>query len=230
MADDTVAHKTCTKCSALKPFSAYAAQKHGLYGLRGECRVCYNERRRTFYAANSDAKNEKRREYEARVRVREKRIELRRTPERRAKERETMIRYKAKPDVVKQIRAYRERYESTPHVRARIVFRAAETRARDQGLPFTITQEWVLERLLAGCAVTGIPFDLGKPKCGTRRNPFCPSVDQITAGMGYTTENSRVVLVAINLALCDWGLEQFLMLARHAIEYNEAKERRPQSA
>lgn len=220
MAAQLYQQKVCTHCNLTLPLSAY--RKVG-DRLRAECRDCYNANRRRFYAENQAKKLERRREYEARPEVRDRRLELRRLPERKAKEREAMIRYKSRPEVAAQLRAHRERHESKPRVRARIVFLAAETRARDQGLPFTITQDWVLARLLEGCAVTGLPFDFGKPKCGTRRNPFCPSIDQIDAGKGYTVENCRVVLVAVNLALCDWGLDQFLMIARHAIEHNRSK-------
>lgn len=182
------------------------------------CRECYNTRRRKYYESNQSAKNALRREYEARPEVRSRRLELRKTPERQATERKTRIRYKSKPDVVVQLRLYREAHESKISVRARMIFRAAETRAIKNKLPFTITQQWVQAKLEAGfCEVTGLPFEFGKPKGRSRRNPYCPSIDQIAAGNGYTETNSRVVLVAVNLALCDWGLEQFLHIANHAI-------------
>lgn len=55
------------------------------------------------------------------------------------------------------------------------------------------------------CSVSGIPFDLNK--CvASRRRPFAVSIDRIDCSAGYTKENCRIVCVAVNYAMSDWGL------------------------
>ena len=71
-----------------------------------------------------------------------------------------------------------------------------KSRAKDKGLEFSLTLEWVKQRLKAGvCEVTGIDFLLG-----SLRHPFLPSIDRIDSSKGYTPENCRVVLWIINTA------------------------------
>ncbi len=41
------------------------------------------------------------------------------------------------------------------------------------------------------------------------RAPFAPSIDRINSEKGYTDGNVRLVCVAVNWALSDWGIEVF---------------------
>ncbi len=54
------------------------------------------------------------------------------------------------------------------------------------------------------CAVTGKQFSLVSVK-GAYRRPFAPSVDRIDCSKGYVVGNVRIVCVAVNVALSDWG-------------------------
>jgi hypothetical protein len=65
------------------------------------------------------------------------------------------------------------------------------------------------------CAVTGIKFSLRKID-GKRRKPFAPSVDRIDSAKGYIKGNVRVVCLATNLAINEWGDEIFLSQAKGA--------------
>ena len=63
------------------------------------------------------------------------------------------------------------------------------------------------------CAVSGISFarrfaDYGK------RDPWAPSIDRIENRHGYTLENSRVVCLAANIAMSDWGFDVLFRLTR----------------
>ncbi len=54
------------------------------------------------------------------------------------------------------------------------------------------------------CEVTGIPFSDEVPT-GSRISPFKESVDRIDSSKGYHATNCRVVCLAVNLAMRDWG-------------------------
>jgi hypothetical protein len=74
-------------------------------------------------------------------------------------------------------------------------FRGSKQRAKRENIPFTITKEWAIARWTGKCEVTGIEFVLS-----TSRNPylFSPSLDRIVPSLGYTPDNSRFVLHAVN--------------------------------
>lgn len=41
------------------------------------------------------------------------------------------------------------------------------------------------------------------------RDPYGPSFDRIDCSKGYTPENTRIVILAINIMLADWGTDVF---------------------
>lgn len=92
----------------------------------------------------------------------------------------------------------------------------SKARAKKHGIQFTITKEWASERWTGKCEVTGIEFILS-----TRRNPyfFSPSIDRIIPSLGYTPENSRFVLHAVN-ALKGAGTDEDMLLVARAIVIN----------
>ena len=56
------------------------------------------------------------------------------------------------------------------------------------------------------CSVSGLPFDLRK--CiNSQRRPFAISIDRINSREPYTQENCRLVCIAVNYAMSDWGQE-----------------------
>lgn len=221
MADETdtaapapVQFRSCSKCGEAKPVTAFGYNRSvaGEKALRAHCRACYNVGRRAHYArAGVHAeKQAKRRAYEARPDVVEARKSLRRRPDIRAKEKASRDAYRAKAEVRARHAEYRRAYMSLPETRALALFGAVRLRAQKRGLPFDLTLDWVRERVLAGrCSLTGIDFDCEPPPSGWRYNPRGPSVDQITAGAGYTMANCRVVITALNNALSQYGDEFF---------------------
>ena len=87
---------------------------------------------------------------------------------------------------------------------------AAKHRAAKRGLPFELTERWALdkiERQEFKCALTGIPFFAKHP--ALRVHPYSPSFDRIDCAGGYTMDNVRIVVFAINVMLSDWGEEVF---------------------
>ncbi len=92
---------------------------------------------------------------------------------------------------------------------------SAKSRAALRGIPFTITRDWVYERLLEQnccCAITGLKFSKNRDS-GRERSPYALSVDRIVPSLGYTQENCRLVLFAVNVMLMDWGLEAIIPIA-----------------
>lgn len=85
----------------------------------------------------------------------------------------------------------------------------AKLRAKKKNLPFSIDWRDIQTRIERGlCEVTGLPFDLN-----ARKTWNAPSLDQIVPGGGYTPENVRVVLYAVNVMASNWGLEMILKMA-----------------
>jgi hypothetical protein len=94
-------------------------------------------------------------------------------------------------------------------------FHAARYRAKKAEMPFTLVRADMISMLVrAGgrCEVSGLPFTIDRFSAAMRR-PFVPSLDRIDSSLGYTAENCRLVLFAINVALSDWGADVFHLIA-----------------
>jgi hypothetical protein len=92
----------------------------------------------------------------------------------------------------------------------------AKQRARQRNRECDITLEWLfseVERNEFKCALTGIPF-FSPTNAASLRNPYAPSIDRVDSASGYTRDNVRVVIFAINIMLSDWGQETFERVAR----------------
>lgn len=101
---------------------------------------------------------------------------------------------------------------------ARIMLKAAKDRALKRGLTITIDSDWVAHRIVVAgfaCEVTKIAFDMSKT--ATRVAPFRPSLDRIRSADGYTPDNVRLVCVAVNAALGQWGDDVFFRVAEAAL-------------
>ena len=104
--------------------------------------------------------------------------------------------------------------------RMEVVFASAKQRADANKLTFTISLQFVRNLLNAQggrCAVTGIPFTLKSNGKNWRREPYRPSLDRIDSARGYEPDNCRIVCVAVNTALNEWGDEVFWTIVRGAV-------------
>lgn len=99
----------------------------------------------------------------------------------------------------------------------------AQARAAKKNVPFSLTREWARERWTGCCEITGIEFSTAK----TTRGPgfFSPSIDRIVPELGYTPENCRFVLWAVNAFKSGGTDEDMLMVARAIVESFQAKTR-----
>jgi hypothetical protein len=83
----------------------------------------------------------------------------------------------------------------------------AKRRARRLGRDFDLDLHWIEQRIVAQkfrCDLCGIPFFALDPE-GMRINPYAPSIDRIDSTGGYTRDNTRIVLFAVNIMLNQWG-------------------------
>jgi len=86
---------------------------------------------------------------------------------------------------------YYQTREKTPW---KHILRSRFRDALKRGIAFELTPEWAAERWTGRCELTNIPFDL------TNFVPcfYSPSIDRIDNAKGYSTDNCRFVLLAIN--------------------------------
>ena len=99
---------------------------------------------------------------------------------------------KAKEAQSKRFKKWATSKESDIEFRAKRGWESKRAKCRKSGIQFDLTYGWYLEQLNRGCAVTGLPFRFGS------LSPFSPSVDRIDQTKGYTEDNCRMVLFAVN--------------------------------
>lgn len=105
-------------------------------------------------------------------------------------------------------RAYQAKYRLTH--RAKTLIRHAKRRASKMNVRFDLDQHIAeLQRRIdiGVCELTKIPFNLK-----AIRSWDSPSLDRIKPENGYVLENVRVVCLAINCALGNWGKEVLLQV------------------
>lgn len=112
-------------------------------------------------------------------------------------------------------KGYYQRVKNDPSTRIYRIWNNARQRAKRSSIPFTISLEWFAARVEAGwCEVTGIPLNMGVRGDTSRSNPWCPSLDQINPGQGYTEGNTQVVCWIYNSAKNQWGHADVLQLSK----------------
>ena len=96
---------------------------------------------------------------------------------------------------------------------------AAGDRARKKNLEYNLTADWAKQTYIGVCELTAIPFHTrlqergGKP--GGR--PYSPSIDRINPLKGYTQDNCRWVLFAVNSFKGTMTDQEMLTIARALI-------------
>lgn len=77
---------------------------------------------------------------------------------------------------------------------------AAGDRSRQKKHEFTLTAEWAEQTYTGHCSLTGIPFIIAArgPAGKSGLRTYSPSIDRINPLKGYTQDNSRWVLTAVN--------------------------------
>jgi hypothetical protein len=91
----------------------------------------------------------------------------------------------------------------------------SKERARSRGIEHYITLDDVkaIYADSAGrCQVSNIPFNDFRP-IGSTKRPWYPSIDRIDSRKPYTKDNCRIVCVAVNMAMGEWGLSVLKAIA-----------------
>ena len=87
------------------------------------------------------------------------------------------------------------------------MLRRSKIRAKLKNYDFDLDITWLQSKLDIGkCELTGIKFISNDD---FRISPFNPSIDRIDSKKGYTKNNCRLICVALNLAIKEWGEDVF---------------------
>ena len=101
-----------------------------------------------------------------------------------------------------------------PASRLNSILHGCKRRATTKGIVYELDREWVNALWKDSgccCMVTGIPFDLNPTDYG--KNPYAPSLDRKDPSIGYTKDNTQLVVYMYNTAKGDWGHNNVLVLA-----------------
>lgn len=104
-----------------------------------------------------------------------------------------------------------KRYRETKKGTITSLFNESKKRSKNTNIPFSLTKSEIDNMLIecnGSCALTNIPFDLHFYSTYTS-NPFRPSIDRIDTNKGYVKENVRLVCIAVNYALNEFGEQVF---------------------
>jgi hypothetical protein len=97
-----------------------------------------------------------------------------------------------------------DKYKNSGKGRVTQMLKSARRRARKNGRSFSLTREWVEEKLKAGvCEATGAKFSYHK-KEKYKSAPFVPSLDRINSSRGYTPKNTQMVCNFYNICKWQW--------------------------
>lgn len=94
---------------------------------------------------------------------------------------------------------------------------AAKNRAKEKNLPFDLDKQYLIDLWLENdgcCALTGQTLDLYPWGEKGQVSPQAPSIDRIIPKLGYTKGNVRIITYHLNVALSDFGFEEFERLAK----------------
>ena len=75
----------------------------------------------------------------------------------------------------------------------------------------------LFQQQAGACAISGLPLSLLTFPDVLVKHPFAPSLDRISSSGGYTADNVRLVCIAVNFGMGQWGEELYLTFARAAV-------------
>jgi hypothetical protein len=98
----------------------------------------------------------------------------------------------------------------------------AKARSKTYSMDFDLDKEYLItlfELQNKKCALTGLEFATAQGENSNKRRPFAPSIDRIDYKKGYTKDNTRLVCVAVNISLSDFGDEVFDKICEARVNY-----------
>ena len=127
-----------------------------------------------------------------------------------------------------KLKLWRAEYVKTLRGRALKLINNARSRSNTKGIEITLDVDWLVDKLEKGvCELTGMSFNLDAPVNESRRVD-APSLDRIDKNKGYTPDNTRVVLWAVNNALGEYGTERIYPILQAMIKgIEDARQNQP---
>jgi hypothetical protein len=80
-----------------------------------------------------------------------------------------------------------------------LIIQGAKWRAKKKGIDYDLTPEWARNKWTGKCELTGIAFRIEYGRSGKGGKPRSPSLDRIDNTKGYTQDNCRFILQAVNM-------------------------------
>ena len=102
--------------------------------------------------------------------------------------------------------------------RALTLLKSANRRACNFNEACDLDYDFIYNKLEKGvCEITGIVFDFNKPEHSCK-NPYAPSIDRIDSTIGYTKNNTRIVIWQYNLMKGEISDKELLILCKLILE------------
>ena len=117
------------------------------------------------------------------------------------------------------LRRAQRTYRSSLEGKAKARYRDIKRRAKQRGLSFDLTVDWILNKYKGPCELTGVDFVFKTPGSKANRvfNPLSASVDRIDNSLGYTKDNCRVILYCVNAFKGTMSDKQTLKIAEQLV-------------
>lgn len=221
--------KRCSKCKIEKYLEHFYKDKYAKDKLCHSCKECHNE-----YSNRLDIKEEKKRQRQT-LEYKQRRKKYNQIPEVKEKNKKRNKIYSDKPEIKEkrkkkqQTQEYKDiqkKYRETKDYKLKNLLRNAKIRAKDKNIDFYLGEnnglDWLLNQWIVQngcCLLTRIQFEYKIPN-GYQTNPFGPSLDRIDNSKGYTKDNVRLVIYAMNASLNEWGEETFKKIAKAYLNKN----------
>jgi hypothetical protein len=190
--------KLCRMCKQIKNQNDFYRSNENLDGLFSYCKECSLKRWRAYNHSHRELRAAKGREY-ARKNMK---IIVAKNKEYRKKNKEKCNAY-SKKWALKNIEK----------VKARQLYNAAKTRAKNLGLKFDLTKEFIYKKLIDGvCEYTGLRFVIKGNSY--KRLALSPSIDRKIPRLGYTQKNIAVVCWAMNGFKSSHTIEEIIPIAK----------------
>ena len=136
--------------------------------------------------------------------------------DRRLKER----RYKQTANGKAVAKASADKRKNTTDGKARSMLATIKHRAKVRGIAYDLDTEWLGDKFVNGCELTGIAFTFFDHVGGIKTksgHPMGPSVDKIDSTKGYTKSNCQVILLCLNAFKSTMSNAQMLIVAQKLI-------------
>lgn len=128
---------------------------------------------------------------------------------------------------IKQEKVKENANKDIVNYRAKILLQSAKTRAKYKNLDFKLELNWIKKKLQLGkCEATSLNFIFtryGEFKETKKLNPYAPSLDRIDSSLGYTIDNTQIVIIAFNKFKSDIVQHKVINIAKAIVKHHMCK-------